>query len=146
MDYKNGEGYDFKTDNKLQPMGSDLKAVNEIEADLTDVEEVDNMIKYLEDLDGDKDLKAIQQSKRPKMTIQEKVAMAMKDPAGTYIIKDGKRISLSRYMKNSNAMNTRKNFDFQKKTDSRFENGKQVGPNNTAGDYNSMVFNTKKVK
>jgi|LGOV01.1.fsa_nt_gb hypothetical protein len=146
MDYKKGEGYNFKTENKLQPMGDSLKAVHEIEADLTDSEDVEAMIKYLEDLDGDKDLKAIQQSKRPKMSIQDKVAMAMKDPAGTYIIKDGKRISLSQYMKNSKSMNNRNNFNFQDKKDARFEDGKQVGPNNTSGDYNSMVFNTKKVK
>ncbi len=43
-------------------------------------------------------------------------------------------------------MNNRNNFNFQDKKDARFEDGKQVGPNNTSGDYNSMVFNTKKVK
>ena len=139
------EGYKFTGDvEEYQPMGSELKPVHEMEVtDLSDPVQVEELQKYLKELDNDPSVKALNEMKRPKMSMEQKKEMALKDPAGTFIIKDGKRISLAQYMKNSKSMNTRKNFDFQSEKENS-ELGDKANTSNS--DNNAMVFNTKKVK
>ena len=147
MERNKNEGYDFKTTGGLQPIGGTLKPQHEIEADLTKEHEVESVMNFLSGLSDDDEVQALQKKNRkPKLTIDQKIAMFKKDPGGTFIIKDGRKISLAQYAKNARAMNSRKNYDFQNSKDSNFEDGNKNVPNTPNSDYNSMVFNTKKVK
>ena len=141
------EGY--KADgvvDEFQPMGDKLKSVNEMEiADLTDEQQVQDMIEYLSKVSDDPDVKKLQGAKHPDLTVAQKLEMFKKDPAGTYIVKDGKRVSMSQYMKNKKSLNTRDNFNFQKEDDPRFAKGNANVANTQPDNYNSMVFNQKKV-
>jgi|LGOV01.1.fsa_nt_gb hypothetical protein len=148
-EFSNMEGY--KADGiveKYQPMGDGLKPANEMEiVDLADENQVQDMIDYLSKIGKDPDVKKLQQAKSPNLSVAQKLEMFKEDPAGTYIVKNGKRISIAQFMKNKNSLNTRNNFNFQKdKKDPRFADGNPNAKEIPPGDYNSMVFNQKKVK
>lgn len=131
---------------EFQPMGNKLKPVHEMEiADLTDEQQVQDMIEYLSEIGNDPEVKKLQRAKRPNLTVAQKLEMFKKDPAGTYIVKDGKRISIAQFMKNKKSLNTRDNYNFQKEDDPRFAKGNANATNTSPDDYNSMVFNQKKV-
>lgn len=147
MERNKGEGYDFKQDNGFQPMGGKLKPIHEISADLTNEVEVEAVMKYLGELGSDKELQAIQKGKRSsKLTIQQKMEMFKKDPGGTFIVKNGKKIGLAQFSKNNKAMNSRDNFNFQEGQDPNYADGNNNVATTPNSDYNSMVNNTKKVK
>ena len=145
---ENLEGFKFKGEvDKYAPMGDKLKPVNEMEiADLTDETQVQEVIKYLSELNRDPEVKKLQKAKSPNHSVADNQKMFMEDPAGTYIKKDGNRVTVSQYMKNKNSSNTRDNFNFQKEGDPRFDKGNPNAQKIAPDNYNSMVFNTKKVK
>jgi hypothetical protein len=142
------EGYKFEgIVDEFQPMGDKLRPVHEMEiADLSDPNQVEQMIGYLSKLGKDPEVKNLQQQSHPQLTVHQKQQMFKEDPSGSYIVKDGKRVSLAQYRKNKKSMNSRNNFNFQKEGDPRFADGNKNAQKTPPKDYNSMVFHNKKVK
>lgn len=144
----NTGGYKFEgVTDELSPTGNELRPVNEIEVkDLTNPQEVEKMIHYLANLDEDPDYEKLSSLKHRKLSKEEFVELLKSDPGGMYANKDGKKISMSQYMKNKKSMNTRNNYEFQTGKDGRFAEGNSNLKGKDNANYQSMVFNQKKVK
>ena len=141
------ENYKYDTfEEPFQTTGNELKPKNEVEVtDLSNKDEVDSMIHYLSNLEKDPDYNKLSSLKNKRMSKEEFQQMMQQDPGGTYVIKDGKRISMAQFMKNKKSQNTKANYGYQpSKKDSPYDTV-AAGKSNPS-DYQSMVNNQKKVK
>ena len=136
----------YSDDEQFQQTGGQLKPKYEIEVeDLTKQGEVEELIHYLSNLKDDPDYNKLAQMKNKRMSKGQLGEMLKKDPGGTYIIKDGKRISLAQYMKNKNSQNTKSNFGYQPSKGNNPYDSKSASQKNPA-DVQAMIQNQKKVK
>lgn len=139
-------GYKFSQgeERPYQQTGNELQPYNEVEViDLTNEQDIENVINYLNHLKDDPDYEKLSKLKNKKPTKDEFMKMLKQDPAGMFVKKDGKKVSMAQFMKNKKSQNVRKNFNYQNSKESPY--GTSGAQGKSPDGYQSMVTNQKKV-
>lgn len=130
---------------EFDPMGETLKPVFDVE--ITDMENKDQKkiyndhIKTLQEGVDTRDFFDVSKHKVDPALVKKRI---QENPGDLYVKADGKKTSLAKHVKNRKSLNTRKNYDFSKLDDKRFDKDNNNMQKSNPDNYQSMVFNTPK--
>jgi hypothetical protein len=124
---------------EFDEMGQELKPVHEVEViDISSEEDFELLMDYVKRLKDDEDVEDLFGKNIPRPNKGDLKKHAKKNMGDMYVKKDGKKISLAKYLTNKKAKNTVNNHNFQPRKEDETSN-------KNPADIQSMLNNTKKV-